>query len=105
MAIIGVVPGVHSFLSYSMCGKLLLDNGRVVSPALGADALQAGKSRPLAAVALNHNALRTPPVDRAELDLLNLIVSSGALDSVHRRSPPLPSPALKSRLTNFPPPF
>ncbi len=72
-----------------MGGKFFSDDGRVVSAALGADALRAGEGRPLAAVALYDDALGAPPVDRAELDLLNVVVSFGALDYLQRRTPSL----------------
>src|SRR3712207_4242746 len=72
LANLAVVPGSHGFVVHPMAGKLLLDDGRVVSVAPGTGALQAGKSCFLAAVALNHDALRAPPVDRTELDLLDV---------------------------------
>jgi hypothetical protein len=66
----------------------------VVSTALWAGALRTGESQPLATVTLDHNALRAPPIDRAELDLLNVVVSFGALDDLHRWTPSLLSLAL-----------
>ena len=88
------MPGVYGFVPHPMVGKFLLDDGCVVSTALWARALRAGECRPLAAVALDHNALRAPLVDRAEIDLLNRIMTFGALDNLHRKSPPLLSLAL-----------
>ena len=84
MAIVGVVPGVYSFVPHPTGGKLFPDDGRVVSTARGAGALRAGECRTLAAATLEYNALRAPPIDRAELDLLNVVVSFGALDDLHR---------------------
>ncbi len=84
MAILGVVPGVYSFVPHPTGGKLFPDDGRVVSTARGAGALRVGEGLPLAAVTLDHNALRAPPIDRAELDLLNVVVSFGAFDDLHR---------------------
>jgi len=81
--ILGIVPGVYSFVRRPTGGKLFPYDSRVVSTALWADALRGGEVRPLAAVALDHNALRTPPVDRAELHLLNLLVPFGALEDLH----------------------
>ena len=84
MAISSMVPWVYSFVPHPTGGKLFPDNGRVVSTARGAGALRAGECRTLAAAALDHNALRAPPIDRAELDLLNVVVSFGVLDDLHR---------------------
>ncbi len=88
------MPGVYSFVPYPTSGKLFPDDGRVVSTALWAGALRAGECRSLATVALEYDALRAPPVDRAELDLLNVVVSFGTLDYLHHLASfsPFPDP-------------
>ncbi len=48
------------------------------------------KRRPIAAVALDHGTLGTPPVDPAELHFLNLITPSVALHNGSHLTYPLP---------------
>jgi hypothetical protein len=98
------MPGVYGFVPHPMSCKLFPVDSHVVSTALWADALRGGKVRPLAAVALDYNALRAPPVDRAELDLLNVVVPFGALDDLHRWTPSLLPLALphQARLFQLP---
>jgi hypothetical protein len=106
LAISSVVPGVYGFVPHPTGGKLFPDDGRVVSTALWAGALRVGEGQPLATVALDHNALRALPVERAKLDLLNVIVSFAALDDLHRWTPSLlPLARSKAGLSNFPPSF
>jgi hypothetical protein len=94
LAIPIVVPRVYGFVPHPTGGKLLLHDSRVVSTALGAGALRASEGRPLAAVALDHYALWAPPVDRAELDFFNVVVSFGTLDYLHHLASfsPFPDP-------------
>ncbi len=75
---------MYSFVPHCTGGKLFPDDGRVVSTALWAGALRMGECGTLAAVTLDHNALGASSVDCAELDLLNVVVSFGALDNLHR---------------------
>lgn len=58
-----------------------MDDGRVVRAAPRTGGLRAGERHSLAATALGHDALRTPPVDPAERHFFGLVMPLYALDN------------------------
>jgi hypothetical protein len=76
-------------MSHSVIGRLFSDDGYVVRVARSTGGLVAGQERPLAAIALDHDALGMPPVDPAEAHLLSLVASFGVSDYL-RHPPPFP---------------
>ncbi len=59
----------------------------MVRSAMAAGGSGGGKDQPLAAGAIDDDALWAPPVDPAELHLLDIVVSLSMLDYCHRQFP------------------
>ena len=76
---------MDDLILHSAVGRFFSGDDRMVRTAGITDSLIAGQDRPLAAIALDHDALGMPPVDPAEAHLLNLVASFGVSD--HPRHP------------------
>lgn len=84
-----IAPGVEGFVPQTPGSRLFSDAGRVVCPALVAGGSGGdGESQPLAAVAIDDEAFWAPPVDPAELHLLDIVVSLCPLNYVHYQAIP-----------------
>jgi hypothetical protein len=82
--VLGIAPGVNNFVSRPLGSRLFSkDDGEVYFAPAASCGGGGGKACSLAAPALDDDAFRAPPVDPAELHLLDLIVSLYALDYGH----------------------
>src|SRR5215210_112575 len=92
---------MYSFVFLSPGGQLFPDRGGMVRAAPHAGTLGAGEGRILAAVALDQDALGTPPVDLAELHLLDLVIPFDVPDYDHRLLS-FPSPWFRTGRSQLP---
>lgn len=78
---LGIAPGVNDFVSRPLGSRLFSkDDGEVYSAPAASCCGGGGKARSLAAPALDDEAFWAPPVDPAELHLLDIVVSLYTLD-------------------------
>jgi hypothetical protein len=86
--VLGITPGVNDFVSRPLGSRLFSkDDGEVYSAPAASCGGGGGKARSLAAPALDDEAFWAPPVDPAELHLLDIVVSLYTLDYGHYQLP------------------
>jgi hypothetical protein len=79
------------------------DEGSMIGPALAATGLLRGREGGCAAtLALDHDALGTPPVDFAHLYVLDLVTRFDALYNLRHFFPRFPFPASMQRKNDLP---
>src|ERR687885_2211868 len=88
-----VAPGVEDFVPQLLLVAhhlfLVLEHSCMIRPAPAADGYRAGEGQPLTTFALDDDALGAPPVNPAELHLLDLVVPPGSFDDalIHGAQP------------------
>jgi hypothetical protein len=88
-AILGIAPGVQCFILRLPGDRLASEDGGVVRSARLTGSRETTEELPLAAITGYYYRLGGPPVDRAKIDVLNLVVTFCPLDNPHRLILPL----------------
>ena len=88
-AIFGIAPGVQRFILRLPGDRFASEDGGVVRSTPLTGSRETTEELPLATITGYHHRLGGPPVDRAKLDVLSLVVPCCPLDNPHRLLLPL----------------
>ena len=87
--ILCIAPGVHRIILRLPGDRLTSEDGGVVRSAPLTSSRETTEGLPLAAITGYYHRLGGPPVDRAKLDVLSLVVPFYPLDNLHHLLLPL----------------
>ena len=88
-AILGIAPGVQRFILRLPGDRFASEDGGVVRSAPLTGSRETTEELPFAAITGYYYRLGGPPVDRAKIDVLSLVVTFCPLDNLHRLILPL----------------
>jgi hypothetical protein len=101
LGVVQVMPGVGRLVLRPLGGQLFPDNGGVISFTI-AGGFGSGKAQRTTATAPDYHTLWKPPVDLAELHVLDLIAPFGTLDDRNHSTIPFPTGRTRPHLSISP---